>query len=260
MIVALAGEFNSTGKLNDENSAELSVKLRRVDGRDVSYVIEVWSERNTLRAKESTCNHLPSFCPERHINSGGSFCLYWEGSEQLDVVDEASARIWMETLIQFLRLQERAAKMRRWPSRKAWAHGNAAKYQLQAMEAAVVLGIPFPAKIEEGALTIIARPRRGRNTDSIVEVEQDGVHLFSIWKTRRMLVNNRKKCFCCISGLRRPKRIGRCKNHAAAALALAEALLGWDAEEKKFWDSWQGSTCCGTCNECPLAMPATNDK
>jgi len=53
----------------------------------------------------------PPSAPERHINPDGSFCLYWEGSEQLDVGDDASARVWMETLVQFLRLQDVLRKL-----------------------------------------------------------------------------------------------------------------------------------------------------
>lgn len=254
LILDLAGAFNATGELTSETTAGLNIMLERMDGRVASYGIQVRSEGNKLRARECGSHHLPSFCPERHINSDGSFCLYWEGSERLDVVDEASARVWMETLIQFLRSQERAARMRRWPSSKAWAHGSAAKYQLQAMQATAVLGNSFFVKLEEGSLSIHVRPRRGRNPDSIVEVKQDGVHLFSIWKSRRMVVNRRKKCFCGANGPRRPKRIGRCENHDAAALALAEALLGWKTAEELFWKGLQGSKCCGTCDECPLAQ------
>jgi hypothetical protein len=121
------------------------------------------------------------------------------------------------------------------------------------MQAAAALGNSFFAKLEEGSLSISLGPKRGRNSDSIVEVQQDGMHLFSIWKLRRMVVNRRKKCFCGVSGSRRPKRIGRCENHDVAALALAEALLGWEAAEEQYWMSLQGSKCCGTCDECALA-------
>ncbi|MBY0238534.1 MAG: hypothetical protein K2X55_04395 [Burkholderiaceae bacterium] len=255
LILALAADFNAVGVLNGETTAELSVNLQRVDGRSSNYIIQVWCEGGRLRAKEFGSKLLPSFCPERHINPGGSFCMYWEGSEQLDVVDESSAKVWMETLIQFLRLQERAAQIRRWPSHKAWAHGGAAKYQLHALEAASALGNSFLTKLEAGALSVNICPRRGRNPDSIIEVKQDGIYLFSIWKSRRMLVNRRRKCFCGVNGSRRSKRIGRCKNHAAAALALAEGLLAWKTADKQFWESLQGAKCCGTCDGCPLAKP-----
>jgi hypothetical protein len=254
LILALAGEFNSTGEFTGETVAELNITLERIDGRATDYRVQVWCEGNKLRARESGSQHLPSFCPERHINPGGSFCLYWEGGEQFDVVDEITARAWMETLIQFLRLQERAAKIRRWPSLKSWAHGSAAKYQLQAMQAATALGKSFFAKLEEGSLSIKIWPSRGRNADSIVEVQQDGVHLFSIWQSRRMVVNRRKKCFCGMSDSRQPKRIGRCENHHAAALALAEALICWGEADRQFWEELQGSKCCGSCDECPLAQ------
>lgn len=260
LILALAGDFNAVAVLSSETTAEFSITLQRVDGRSSNYGIQVWCEGGRLRAREFGSKLLPPFCPERHINPGGSFCLYWEGSEQLDVVDEASAKVWMETLIQFLRLQERAAKIRRWPSHKAWAHGDAARYQLRALEAAAALGNSFLIKLEAGSLSIIDYPRRGRNSDSIIEVKQNGTHLFSIWKSRKMLVNRRRKCFCGENGSSRPKRIGRCKNHAAAALALAEGLLGWQTADEQFWKGLQGTKCCGTCDECPLAKPEQNDE
>jgi len=48
------------------------------------------------------------------------------------------------------------------------------------MQAAAALGNSFLAKLEEGSLSINAKPRRGRNPDSILELKQDGVRLFSI--------------------------------------------------------------------------------
>ncbi|MGI0738023.1 E2 domain-associated cysteine-rich protein [Pseudomonas aeruginosa] len=44
----------------------------------------------------------------------------------------------------------------------------------------------------------------------------------------------------------------RCIDHARQASELALAMRDWEDEEKCYWDSMQGLTCCGTCDSCPL--------
>jgi hypothetical protein len=253
LLLALADEFGATAKLVGASAAELNIALPRLDGRVTSYTIHVSCLGTQLHAKEAESCHLPSFCPERHINLNGSFCLYWEEDDLLEVTDHESARTWLETLYKFLLAQERVGRKKRWPSSKAWAHGDAARFQLKAMRAAARLGDAFVERLEHGGLTAVTFPRRGRNCDSTLAVEQDGRQLYAIWESRRMAVNKKQRCFCGLSGSRRPKRLGRCANHATAALELAEALFGWQRAEAQFWKSMQGHPCCGTCNACPLA-------
>ncbi|CAM4023001.1 HupE/UreJ family protein [Pseudomonas wadenswilerensis] len=94
--------------------------------------------------------------------------------------------------------------------------------------------------------------RRRSNDRPILEIWIHGVHTYSVWEKYKRVINQTKRCFCGASGLRRPKRLRRCIDHTRQASELALAMRDWEDEEKRFWDSMQGLTCCGTCDSCPL--------
>lgn len=252
LLAAVAGEFGALATLIDAATLELAIDLARFDGRVVKYAITAESNGSKVRARESRPLHLPAFCPERHINADGSFCLYWEGEDALDVVDEPSARVWWETLYRFLLDQERAAKLGRWPTTDGWAHGNAARFQQRAIAAAARLGDRFVQALRDRRLTVVKRRRHGSNADSTLDVLLHGRHVFSVWSLRQRVVNKKQRCFCQSDSPRRPKRLGRCRTHADDARDLAVALARWDEAEIEFWRIAAHMPCCGTCKSCPL--------
>ncbi|WP_020179951.1 E2 domain-containing protein [Methylopila sp. M107] len=82
---------------------------------------------------------FPADCPERHINSDGSFCVGYGAGEVILTRDDAI--VWWGLVEEYLRLQRIAARTRRWPARKAIAHGKAGPHQIRAIEAACELGL-----------------------------------------------------------------------------------------------------------------------
>lgn len=236
---------------------ELKLDLKRLDGRVVDFVLTVESHGARVRARETAPLRLPAFCPERHINLDGSFCLNWEGEQVLDVVDEPSGRVWWETLYRFLLDQERASKLGRWPTSDGWAHGDAAGFHKGALLAAGRLGDRFVEALRDRTFAVVSQPRRGSNPDSTLDVMLEGRHLYSVWTTRQRVVNKRQPCFCQSDRPKRAKRIGRCRVHADAARDLAFALKRWEAAEAEFWRIAAERPCCGTCANCPLSAQAT---
>ena len=236
---------------------ELTLGLKRLDGRVVHFVLTVESHRARVWARETAPLRLPAFCPERHINLDGSFCLNWDGEQVLDVVDEPSARVWWETLYRFLLDQERASKLGRWPTSDGWAHGGAAGFQKGALLAAGRLGVRFVEALHDKGITVVSQPRRGSNPDSTLDVMLHGRHLYSVWTTRQRVVNKKRPCFCQSDRPKRAKRIGRCRVHADDARDLAFALKRWEAAEAEFWRMAAARPCCGTCSNCPLSAQAT---
>lgn len=251
-LAKLAGEFNSSATCINDDTLELQIELLRADGRNVKYTIVAYADGPKVRAKEKAPQHLPSFCPERHINIDGSFCLYWEGDSSLDVVDEASAMTWWETLYEFLLQQERAAKLRHWPTTEGWAHGDAAKFQQRAIEAAVRLGTYFVDSLREGKLKIVPWRKMGKNQDSTLRLYREGVFLYSVWASQRRVVNKKQRCFCKKRGGRHRYRLRTCSTHAVDGADLVLALNDWERSEADFWRYVGKENCCGTCDECPL--------
>lgn len=253
LIAELAKEFNSLAVHVDSQTLELTIGLLRADGLEVSYTIIAFSSGTTVRAKEKSSMRLPSFCPERHINPDGSFCLYWEEEGRLEVIDESSARDWWETLYQFLRHQERAAKLRRWPTAEGWAHGSAARFQKRAIAAAKGLGRSFFQALQLGRLEVRVWPKLKRNSDSTLRLYRDGVHVYSIWANKTQVLNKKQRCFCQRFNGKRPLRLRSCGTHAADAANLAKAIFEWEESEARFWHQVYGKKCCRTCEHCPLA-------
>jgi len=75
---------------------------------------------------------LPSFCPERHINPGGTFCIFYGSDAPLG--DDVQADRWWDALCIFLVNQGYAERFGVWPLNSGLSHGEAALDQV-AMEA-----------------------------------------------------------------------------------------------------------------------------
>ncbi len=253
LIAGLADEFNSLATRIGDETLELKIGLLRADGMEVPYTIIASSSEATVKAKEKSPVRLPSFCPERHINSDGSFCLYWEGDGRLEVTDEPSAIVWWETLYQFLRHQERAAKLRHWPTAEGRAHGDAARFQKRAIAAAESLGSEFLEALLLGRLQVRAWPKLRKNHDSTLRLYKDGQHVYSIWSNRAQVLNWKQRCFCQRKNGKRALPLKSCGAHAADAANLVQAIHEWEKSESNFWNQVDGKQCCRTCDHCPLA-------
>lgn len=196
-------------------------------------------------AKERQPINLPEFCPQRHINSDGSFCLYWREVSNLDISDEETAHAWWGILWKFLTLQARVKKARRWPNQNEWAHGAAAVHQYRAELAAHELGGEYVIALKERRLSVVKKKR-------VLQLLKDKNHLYSVWLDSKKVVNLKQRCLCGSTGKKGRKRLRRCGSHASDASHLAMALLLWEIEEKAFWHSFRDRQCCGTCDNCPL--------
>ena len=135
LIEAQAPAYEASVLRRSGDQILVELRLRRADGRIVPYRLQIDARTVAVMAKEEMPDRLPAFCLERHINPDGNFCMNWQGADPLYVTDVPAAQRWWDTLLGYLRLQERAAKLGRWPNREAWAHGDAAEHQHTAYAA-----------------------------------------------------------------------------------------------------------------------------
>lgn len=248
--IALAvPNFLGTCKATSDSSAILTLPVKFVDGRTLDFVLELQQIGALVTIKECVVTHLPAFCPERHINRDGTFCLYYSAAGSLVISDEASAIDWMETVYKFLKLQDRARVKRMWPNKSTWAHGEAARHQMRALETANHLGAKIAEATAKNHMSITRKRSGGR---SILEVRKCNEVLYRVWEFKGRVINLKQRCFCGISGRRRPKRLRRCGQHAIQAFEFALALRDWENSEKEFWEQLRGASCCQTCDNCPL--------
>ena len=204
--------------------------------RDFSIDLRIECSGNRVLAYEAVIGaKLPPSCPERHINSNGSFCVGLDASEI--VVDRDTANIWWNLLHNFLKLQQGASRTRVWPPRQELSHGDAGAHHQKALSAARMLGLEDDYyRMLEGEPAWFSQkfPR---------------VH-----KKEARLCNGRRAC---------PKG---CKNKKGSPIPRREcqrkeqiaALVLHERRRRKaeaaFWRTFikGDSSCCGTMRNCPL--------
>lgn len=108
--------ISATSALDREEMLFCEVRRQRRDGQWSRYHVEVRDcGGSRLVVRESEPRRLPVFCPERHINPDGSFCLGWEPGVPRLPASPKEARAWWSVLRGYLRLQDAAATARVWP-------------------------------------------------------------------------------------------------------------------------------------------------
>lgn len=255
LLTQISPDYGGGCVQSSNSTVILTLPVRLVDGRTIPYVLELRDFDSVVSVREESSEHLPPFCPERHINSDGTFCLNYSPVHSLKIEDEATARVWMETVYKFLKLQERAKRLRRWPNDKAWAHGDAARHQMRVQAAVKVLGSNLVQAQSSRLLTVRRRYSKGR---AILELLHKGECLYRVWEATKKVANQSRKCLCGISGRRRPRALRKCLDHSAQAVELVLALHEWGQEEKRYWDIMQNQVCCGSFDNCPLASSSSN--
>jgi hypothetical protein len=251
LIAGCLPDFGATEIDRESGSIRVSLPVPLSDGRQPVFVLDVTFTGASVSAREAVPTHLPSYCPHRHINGNGSLCLFWRAIDDIEIDGPEAARAWLETLVRFLQLQFRAARLRRWPDGHGRAHGCAVIHQHRAEAAAERLGEPFATDMAEGRLTTSRKGGSAQGT--AIQVLKDGRRLFSVWERSRRAVNQRAPCLCPAGSGRRRVVLKSCGDYAAAAADLALELNEMVIAEERFWKSAMGSPCCGTIDGCPLA-------
>jgi hypothetical protein len=109
---------------NQSNSFCIDATIPKFGGSGWPVVRLTIASRNAkLCAKETKPILWPAFCPERHINDDGTFCLGI--SDVPSVNDKSSAISWWSYLQEYLDTQFVAGQTKKWPPNKQFAHGDA---------------------------------------------------------------------------------------------------------------------------------------
>lgn len=253
LLAARAGEFGARIERPVGKELFATISLQRADGRISDYRLSISGQAGELKVREWSPRRLPADCPERHINHDGSFCTNWARVEPIVVMDEDSADAFWARLIQYLRHQERVEKKRRWPSRRAWAHGAAAIHQERAEDCAKALGSGFSKALARGALTV---SRSRGNSGRFLRLMRDNKRVYSVWEKEKRVAIKRQRCICGQTRL----AVCDCADHARLAVDLVLALVEWKRAEERFWAVNMDAPCCGTVDECPRASSKKESK
>ena len=132
LVLEAAGNFGATVMESDPFHAVVEWTVPCDDGQRPHFTLKLLRDADVVNVKERDSVLLPAFCPELHINRGGTFCLGLRSRDRLSVTDPSSANRWWGRLLAFLRAQVRARKLRRWPDSAVWLHGTAGDHQADA--------------------------------------------------------------------------------------------------------------------------------
>ena len=118
----LEQHLNAAGiafKKDNASNLYFALNVPMSNGKRKGFELTATQSDSELLIKESG-GCLPNFCPNRHINMGGYFCLGLK-------VDSLEISDWISVVKKYLRAQEYVSKHKRWPKNvEEWSHGNAA--------------------------------------------------------------------------------------------------------------------------------------
>lgn len=213
------------------------------DGCSQNVKLEVHSIEDKLQVKAAN-DRFPSFCPTRHINYGGFFCLGLDSD-----IAKLSIKQWIVIVQEFLVAQHECEISKKWPT-KQWAHGD---------------GAIFQSKVEEHYLAF-EKNLLGITLDNL-QVKEIGIKreiLYHIYfegnlilvGNKEKVLNKRYSCICDAYGLKKHRSIGKCSSKCAQIIytvAINDFLRA--KAEREFWDSFISSgkvECCNSMKDCEL--------
>jgi hypothetical protein len=207
----------------DAVAVRASGKLSRLYTLTVAY-----DGKEVLARERNEGKLLPGFCPERHLNAGGTFCL---GLNAGRGIGDATAPAWWEKLKSFLLCQDTASETGVWPEYAQMSHGDAGEIEATAEQVAKSMGLldDFHHAVRSDAGPIAA---------SLYKVRPTG-----------QLRNGRSVCLC-----GRTDKMGRpiLRRECHKLGCPMELEFARRQETKRFWDAAQGRPCCRSMKDCPL--------
>ena len=252
----VASEFAAT-LLSATSPAKAVISVPRAGGERHDFVLELSATGSAVSVREEPPARLPVFCPDRHINVGGSFCLGWGPTAAPAVVDEESARAWWTAVVRFLQLQLTANELGVWANgANDWGHGDAAKHQAVAEAAAGSTGERLRHDLRAGNFSVIREPHaRGAR----LELRREGRHIARIAiGPPAKLKDSHVPCPC-----DQPEgmTVDACRDHVDQLSRFMLELWRWRQSEDQFLRELaeSGATCCGTLKNCKLRDAITRE-
>lgn len=233
------------------NTLEVRLDVPLASGESRPFNLRVECAGSQVYVFEREPRSLPEFCVERHINSGGSFCLGWSQHGPVQIRDETAAVEFWAKLVRFLEHQIAASKLGRWPGAEhARAHGEAAEPQERAEMAAQALGPKVHRDLLHGDLLVraVTKGRKRR-----LELWRRGRRVARVHASTGALVSLNLPCICDRTTHQRVP-VGSCGDHAKQVAALIRNAHERRRLEREYVEHLRGAktACCGTLKKCGL--------
>jgi hypothetical protein len=194
------------------------------------------SDEGKLQAREQPAQRWPEFCPHRHINEGGFFCL---GLSDVPVVSSGDDAVrWWRILAAHLQMQFVADFTKTWPKDMEWDHGEAGATQ----------AIMERIAVQNGLLNDVQTAHRYGQGWLSVELPR-------LTKAGDRLVNGRAPC---PRGCQRRKHpiLRRSCEKRDIIYQLVKLERRKRDQSAAFWAVVKDKPCCGQMANCPLQKEA----
>lgn len=232
------------------SGGEAEITIVRPGGSRHAFHLDVAIVGNHATVRELPGqNELPLFCPDRHINLGGTFCLGWGEENPNTITNIEAARRWWSVVNQFLARQVNASRRGVFPGGEhGRAHGDAARHQSNAEEAAIRLGRAFAHKALSGKFSIRRDNRPGKRR---LELWDGTKRIARVSIKSQSIVGGHTLCPC---GITPPRKISECGEHGKDLATFILENYKCTEEDRAFLDELasHGCVCCETLNACGL--------
>lgn len=249
LLQSVASDYRATLRAVPEGATAVMTVVRPGDSAHTFHLALTFTANQVSVCELPGHSTLPPFCPDRHINGDGSFCLGWGPDNPNTIVDEASARRWWAAVYQFLSRQAGANARGVFAGAELGrAHGDAAIHQAKAEQAAERLGTAFAKRVAEGRFVIREDPRPGRHR---LELWNGTAERLARVSTRSKAFVGRTTCPCVATTA---PDISACDDHAQTLVTFILEQHACELANKKHLDAYvaAGYACCGTLRKCGL--------
>jgi hypothetical protein len=249
LLQKVAPDYGAT-LVRSDGGGQADITIVRPGGAAYSFklAISISAERVWVSELPGHAS-FPAFCPDRHINADGSFCLGWGDDEPSQITDEIAAKRWWAMVYQFLSRQLGANNRGVFPGiEHGRAHGDAAKHQANAERAASRMGPTFVRQVSAGNFTIRKDDRPGKQR---LELSFGNNRLARVSLKSKALVSRPMRCPC---GGDPALDISKCSDHSDALATYILEQYNCEIADKAFLDGLaaRGVACCGSLRTCGL--------
>ena len=249
LLQSVAPDYGAT-LYSVSEGAQAVITVVRAGGAKHTFHLAVSVDGEGVSARELVGHTtLPAFCPDRHINGDGSFCLGWGRDDPGTVINEAAARRWWAAVYQFLTRQAGANTRGVFPGTEhGRAHGGAAVHQAKAEQAAARMGPAFAERAAAGKFIVRRDSRPGQHR---LELWCGTERLARVSTRSKALVSGRTPCPC---GTAPERDVSACDDHAQVLATYMLEDYATKLADKRYLDACAaaGHSCCDTLRSCGL--------
>lgn len=233
--------------VDSNNFILFNIRVIDLTGNFENFKLEASPDDKVLQIREVN-KRFPRFCPNRHINAGGYFCLGLEQDLKLMTI-----AVFYQCIKEFLKIQLQVEKLKQWPyDQPEWSHGDAAVYQKIVEDKLKTINLK-QLGFRVSDLTLVAKNNKTHRYSPYFHIYHLNQLIFTVLNNKPH--NKRQSCICSPHGRHKHKTLGQCDKQCAKV--IYDIIINEQARieaENNFWKTMKSCKiqCCGSMDKCEL--------